>query len=467
MSAPTPPPPPPPAPRPASRVAPTSGRQAAALRARRGRVRDALLGLSYVGLVLAIGLGTWASYEKVFTRSSEITLSTSSIGNALQKGSDVKLNGVPVGEVRGIEATDSGARLTLALKPDVLDQLPRNTVARLLPKTLFGERYVALVRPRSGVASASLEAGDRIEQDSSASAVEVEDLFDKLLPVLQAIQPDKLSATLGELALMLRGNGDRLGATLASFSTYLGKLTPITPQLADDLASLGRVADTYATAAPDLVDALTGFTTTAKTVAEKRTSLAEVFSRVTTAADDADAFVTANSRTIIRLSDSSRAGLEAIAPYAVQFPCLSRSMRDLIPVMDKVLGKGTKQPGLHVVLSVTPDRGRYRAGRDDIRYAKGGAPRCPYQDGSVKNVRGRVGTTGAAGDPAAIAPPPSPVVAEALAAGRGLGEANSPAENQLIAELMAPEAGVSPADYPAFASLMVGPLLRGTEVEVR
>jgi phospholipid/cholesterol/gamma-HCH transport system substrate-binding protein len=49
----------------------------------------------------------------------------------------------------------------------------------------------------------------------------------------------------------------------------------------------------------------------------------------------------------------------------------------------------------------------------------------------------------------------------------GLGEANSPAENRLIAELMAAEAGVAPADYPTWSSLLVGPLLRGAEVEVR
>ena len=50
---------------------------------------------------------------------------------------------------------------------------------------------------------------------------------------------------------------------------------------------------------------------------------------------------------------------------------------------------------------------------------------------------------------------------------QGLGEVNSPAENRLIAELMAPEAGVTPAAYPAWGSLLVGPLLRGAEVEVR
>jgi phospholipid/cholesterol/gamma-HCH transport system substrate-binding protein len=426
-----------------------------------GRLRDLLLGVGYGVVVLAVAVGTWLAYNQVFVERSEITLTTRSVGSALQKGSDVKLNGVPVGTVSAIEPRDDGATLTLALEPDVLDDLPVGTTARLLPKTLFGERYVALVRPRQG--GSTLEAGDIIEQDSSSSAVEVEELFDELLPVLRSIQPDKLSATLGELALMLRGQGGTIGETVVAWGEYLEKINPLTPQLADDLAAFGRVAETYADAAPDLVDALESMTTTSRTLVDERTAMTELFAGVIVAADDTNGWLVANSSTVITLSKESRKALEAIAPYAVQFPCLFTSLRDFIPVMDKTLGKGTDEPGIHVVLNVTPDRGRYVLGKDDPTYRTTGAPRCPYQDGSVKPVSSR-STDGA---PAQILPPPSDRVQRVFAEAAGVGETNSPAENRLIAELMAPEAGVSPDDYPRWSSLLVGPLLRGAEVEVR
>ncbi|MBM0124125.1 MCE family protein [Pimelobacter simplex] len=426
-----------------------------------GRARDLLLGLGYGGLVLALGAGTWLAYNQVFVDRSDIRLTTGTVGSALQRGSDVKLNGVPVGKVTEIEPRDGGAVLTLALEPDVLDDLPVDTTARLLPKTLFGERYVALVRPRAG--GATLRAGDTIEQDSSASAVELEELFDELLPVLQAIQPDKLSATLGELALMLRGRGGDIGDNLVAWGEYLAKLNPLTPQLSDDLAAFGRVAQTYADAAPDLLDALESMTTTSRTLADERTAMTRLFAGVVVAADDTNGWMVANSGTVITLSKESRKALEAVAPYAVQFPCLFKALRDFVPVMDKTLGKGTAEPGVHVVLNVTPDRGRYVLGKDDPTYLAKGAPRCPYQDGSVKPVASR----GTEGGPERILPPPSDRVQRVLADAAGLGEANSPAENQLIAELMAPAAGVSPADYPTWSSLLVGPLLRGAEVEVR
>lgn len=440
------------------------------------RLRDALLGLGYVALVILLGIGTWLAYNQVFVDRADVRLATGTLGSALQTGSDVKLNGVPVGKVTAIEPRDGGADLTLALQPDVLADLPKDTTARLLPKTLFGERYVALVVPGAGGDGADggevadpLEAGDTIHQDASSAAVELEELFDELLPVLQAIQPDKLSATLGELALMLRGNGEDLGTTLVSWGDYLGKLNPLTPQMADDLASLGRVAQTYADAAPDLVDALDSMTTTSQTLVDQETQVNDLFASVIVAADETNRWLVANSDTVIALSKESRRALEAVAPYATQFPCLFSSLRDFIPVMDKTLGKGTKEPGVHVVLNVTPSRGKYVLGRDDPVYATSGRPRCPYQDGSTQPVPSRTaaGQRGQQGQPERILPPPSARIQQTFATNLGLGEANSPAENQLIAELMAPDAGLSPADYPEWSSLLVGPLLRGAEVELR
>lgn len=431
-----------------------------------GRARDALLGLGYVGLVLALIAGTWAAYNQVFSDRQELTLTTGALGSALQKGSDVKLNGVPVGKVEKIVPREGGATLTLAMDADVIDELPAGTTARLLPKTLFGERYVALMT--SGAAGPGLEPGATIHQDVSSEAVELEEVLDQLLPVLQAIQPDKLAAMLGELSMMLRDNGDAIGDTLVSWGVYLKKLNPLTPKLVDNLASLGRVAENYAAAAPDLVNALDTMTKTSATLVDQQTQLADLFANVVVAADDTEGWVSANTDTIITLSSQSRQALGAVAPYATQFPCLFRAMRDFVPVMDKTLGKGTKEPGMHVVLNVTPSRGRYVIGKDDPTYKTEGPARCPYQDGSTRAAPASDKTSDkTSAEPKALPPPPSDRVISTFATAGGTGEANSPAENQLIAELMAPTAGVAPADYPTWGSLLIGPLLRGAEVQLR
>ncbi|WP_033823972.1 MCE family protein, partial [Kitasatospora sp. MBT63] len=158
-----------------------------------------------------------AVYDEAFVREATVTLETGTAGNELHVGADVKLRGVVVGRVREVGADGERARLTLALDPDRLGQIPGDVSARLLPTTLFGERYVALVPPASATAasaSAPLKAGATIGQDRSADAVELDQVLDHLLPLLTAVQPEKLATTLDAVATALRGRGEQLGQTL-------------------------------------------------------------------------------------------------------------------------------------------------------------------------------------------------------------------------------------------------------------
>ncbi|KAA1380131.1 MCE family protein [Aeromicrobium fastidiosum] len=428
----------------------------------RGRLLDAGLGLGYLALAaLLVGVAV-LTYDRAFVSSVDVDLRTGPVGNALQKGSDVKLNGVPVGTVAKVRSDGEGAVIELALEPDTAKELPRDTTARLLPKTLFGERYVSLVTPATK-AGEGLTAGDTIVQDSSDESVELEQVFDELLPVLKSIQPEKLSATLGELSTTLRGRGDQIGDTLTTFGSYLDKLNPLVPQMTDDLAALGRVADVYTAAAPDLLDALDTLTTTSRTLVDQQTTLKDVYATVIGSSNAAEGFVSDNRQTIEVLADESRAALDAARPYAKQFPCLFKSARDFIPTMDKTLGKGTDEPGLHLRLNIVPSRGKYLAGKDAVKFASGKSARCPY-------VTGQVGTTPAAaaasGDPETIAPPRT-AIPERIGDNAGLGQANSPAENQLVAEIVAPTQGLAPDDYPSWSSLLLGPSLRGTQVVLK
>jgi phospholipid/cholesterol/gamma-HCH transport system substrate-binding protein len=475
-----------------------------------GKTRDFSLGLLAIVLAMVLLVVAYLAYDRALVPSKDIILRTSVVGNQLQVGSDVKLNGVPVGSVSNIDATTEGASLTLALNPDTLHLIPENTVARLLPKTLFGERYIALVAPGKA-SSQTLQAGDVIYQDPSAEAAELQQVLDDLLPVLQKIQPDKLSAMLGELAEMLHGNGEDLGDTMVAWQRYVKKLNPLVPQMTDDLEHLGHVAQDWNVAAPDLLDALSTMTTSTKTLVDEKTQLRDVYASVIGTADTTRGWVSDNSDTIIILSKDSRAALRATAPYASQFPCLFRAVSGYIPKMEKALGKGTDEPGIHAVLQMMPIRSKYLAGDDDVHYTPGTPdPRCPYVTGQVgtspadrvtvpgsasntdpaadtrteggaadptaqqaptwpagSDAGNTAGSTGGTDDPAAIAPPPSNTLQAHMLALVGLGDANSPGENELIAELVAPTQGMAPGDYPDWNSLLLGPTLRNTKVVLR
>src|SRR4030081_1456896 len=151
-------------------------------------IRRRLLGLLLVCLLVGGIALSIALYNKSFSSFVTVKLQADSIGNQLLKQSDVKVRGLIVGSVQDIASTDKGAELTLALDPASAKLIPENVLARFLPKTLFGERFVSLVIPDNPAARA-LQTGDVIPQDRTSSAVELEQTFSSLMPVLQAVQP--------------------------------------------------------------------------------------------------------------------------------------------------------------------------------------------------------------------------------------------------------------------------------------
>ncbi|MFE0202187.1 MCE family protein [Streptomyces sp. NPDC058985] len=414
--------------------------------------RGKTLGHRFAGVVFLLvpALLIWlavAVYDKEFTESDPVVVETGSAGNQMHPGAEVKLRGVVVGEVRDIDADGAGARLTLAMKPGSLDRVPSDVRAQMLPTTLFGERFVALVPPQNP-SPEPLAAGAVVPQDRSANAIELQQVLDDVLPMLTAVQPQKLAATLSAVSQALEGRGERLGETLSLLDDHLAEFNPNLPALNRDLKELVKVSHVYADAAPDIITALTDFTTTSGTLAEQEAELAATLGATTRTSEDVTAFLRKNQDNIIRLSATSRPTLELLAEYSSAFPCTLRTLAEFVPAMDKALGKGTDRPGIHVDVTTVPSRGAYRPGRDTPVYDSGGGPRCPSVPyvGALPRPTARTAST---------------------AADQDLGPANSPSENDLVNELLAPAAGESPEDLPDWSSLLVGPVYRGTEVTLR
>lgn len=406
-------------------------------------------GVVFLLVMAALAMLSVQIYDETFSSDVVVTLKTDRIGNQLNESSEVKARGVVVGDVRAVHGDQDGATVELAMDPDKLPRLPKNVTALLIPKTLFGERYVQLSIPDGSVGD-PLAEGDVIRQDRSGNAIELERVFDDLLPVLKAVQPQKLATTLTAIATALEGRGEQLGETMVSTAAYLEDFNPNLPKLTDDLRDLAEVSKLYGDIAPDLLDSLTDSSVTLNTVADQRVQLTDLYAQVTRSAQDVTIFLRNNKENLIRLAAASRAPLEMAARYSPSFPCTLKALTDLKPAVDKLLGAGTDHPGIHVDLEVTKPRGKYLPGVDDPRFDATGTPRC-YPSG-VAPTRGAVAApTGSDGHP--LLP----------GAGGDLGIANSPQEQELIATLLAPEFGA----VPGWSSVLVGPLYRGTEVTLR
>lgn len=222
-----------------------------------------------------------------------------------------------------MHAIRGGAEISLALDPDQVKWLPVNVSALLVPKTLFGERYVQLSIPDTA-RERPLRAGDVISQDRSANAIELERVFDNLLPVLKAVQPQKLATTLTAVSTALQGRGAQLGQTLATASDYLRRFNPNLPQLDRNVRDLATVTRMYGDIAPDLLDALTDSSVTLGTINAKQTDLGSLYQQVTTSSRDLTTFLRQNGNNIIALSADSRRPLEIGAKYSPASPALYR-----------------------------------------------------------------------------------------------------------------------------------------------
>ncbi|MFF3729332.1 MCE family protein [Streptomyces sp. NPDC002476] len=428
-----------------------------------GTIRRRIAGVGFLLVPVALVWTSVAVYNKDFTHDATVTVRTGTVGNEMHRNADVKLRGVVVGQVRAIDADGEGARLTLAIRPDELDRIPADVTAQMLPTTLFGERFVALVPPETPSAR-TLKAGDTIPQDRSGNAIELEQVLDNVLPLLTAVQPQKLSATLTAVSQALQGRGEKLGETLVTLDAHLKKLNPQLPTLNADIKELVRVSALYADAAPDVLDALTDFTTTSGTLAEQEAGLADLYGSTTASAQDVTAFLNKNKDNLIRLSATSRPTLETLATYSSEFPCTLRTLATFVPAMDKALGKGTNQPGLHVTLKTVPSKGKYVAGRDTPVYDATGGPHCyslPYIGDTAPTADVRAADRGHSARSGPRAPDEVP------AADASLGMPNSRQESLLVNELVAPTLKVQPRDLPEWSSVLIGPAFRGAEVKLK
>ena len=129
---------------------------------------------------------------------------------------DVKIRGVIVGEVLGFTATDQGAKVRLGIFPGQMHTIPTNVTGAIVPKTLFGEKYVSLVVP-GDPASTPLKPGATITR--TRVPVEVQQVLADLYPLLRTVQPADINLTLNAISTALEGRGDDSAATWSPSTT--------------------------------------------------------------------------------------------------------------------------------------------------------------------------------------------------------------------------------------------------------
>ncbi|GAB2812661.1 MCE family protein [Actinoallomurus bryophytorum] len=337
------------------------------------RLRYRLYGLAFVIVVVLLVLLMLAQYNKAFTPVYRVTVNADRAGLQLVPHSDVKVRGLIVGEVKGIRSTPTGAAIDLALDPGKAALVPDNSSARMLPKTVFGEKYVDLVPPATNPGP-HLKSGDVIAQDKSTTAVEVTQLLDDIMPLLTAVKPEKLNATLNALATALQGRGEEIGQTIDLADSYLTKLNPHLPTIIHDLRQLSTVSDNLNAAAPDLFTIMQNLQVSSRTIVDKEPQLVSILDKGINLTGKLTPFAEDNEPRLVGAQLANRKALALVAKYSPSIPCVFQGMAKLQPRLVKAVGGG--QPGVHVTIELSKPRPAFKPGLDTPSFKDQRNPRC-------------------------------------------------------------------------------------------
>ena len=286
-------------------------------------------------------------------------------------------------------------------------------------------------------------------------------MLDAALPLLQAVPPEKVSATLTALADALRGRGEAIGDTLVTLDAYLKTLNEQMPTIRSDIRKLSDVLDTYTGALPDLMATLRNLTVTSSTVAEQRSQLARFWSDTTGLADTATPFLQRHEGRLIQLGQVSRPLLNVLAEYSPEYPCLTAGVVKLQKNIEGAFDTGR----LHITLEITKDSGKFVPGDEPQNLADTGPdcrglpnPQVPYPGGQIAD-----GYQHGSPHPGGL------LTAGGVGGGSGvdMGYAGTAGERDVVDPLVAAATGRNVTQLGGIDDLLWGPLMRGSVVSVK
>jgi phospholipid/cholesterol/gamma-HCH transport system substrate-binding protein len=328
--------------------------------------------LAGLGLIVALALIVFLAvslFRGSFTKTVPVTVISDRAGLVMDKDAKVRMRGVQVGKVADIESRPDGtAALHLAMDPSQLKLIPANVHVDITSNTVFGAKFVQLNAPPDPSAE-KLREGQVIQ--SQHVTVEINTVFQRLVTVLDKIDPAKLNETLGAIATAFNGRGEKFGQTLVDFNALLAKIEPSLPNLSHDIEASVPAFTAYGDGAQDLVDTIKNTTTISNSIVDQQQKLDEFLVSATGLADLGNDVVGANRQ---GLTDVTHLLVPTTGILAEYHDALRCGIGGLVP-----LAKSPPQYSSIIVsagLTLGVERYRYPGDLPKVAAKSGGANYC-------------------------------------------------------------------------------------------
>lgn len=299
---------------------PTFGRLAAII----------LFSLSCFGILLFV----WISFggpTPLAPQEYRFTASFEEANNVVQE-TDVRISGVPVGNVKAVDLSDDGrADVTIGLEPRYAP-IAKDTKAILRQKTLLGEIYIELT-PGSPDAP-TLDEGEDLAVANVADSVQLDEIFRSF----DTRTRNAFQQWLEQQAVGIDGRGSDLSAalgTLPQFTEETDRLVRLLLTQRDATTQLVRNTGEVFGALAERQGQLQGLITNANqvfaTTARRNTDLKEAFVAFPT-------FLEESRRTLTRLESFARQTdplVTQLRPAARALTPVSKDVEELAPELNR------------------------------------------------------------------------------------------------------------------------------------
>lgn len=185
--------------------------------------------------------------------------------------SPVKVMGVEVGRVTGLDAPEGSGAVIATVQVDDGVDVPAEASARLIQGTVLGERFIQLEPPFEG--GEALEDGETIPLERTQVPAEFDELLSSLEDFLGGLPPEEVDRFIVNVAEVLAGRGEQLGTTLEATSEALDTLRANDRELVSLLVGVADLTETLATRDAELRALLTDYASLSGTLAAERDTI--------------------------------------------------------------------------------------------------------------------------------------------------------------------------------------------------
>lgn len=274
-----------------------------------------------VSVLIAGLVAAWVSQPGA--ERMEITVEFARAGLNVRPGDEVRVRGVPVGTISSIEIDRDTytASYTLAVDPDA--PIAADTTAALVPKTLFGDKYVEL---KGAPADAEhLADGAHIPLERTSAPSEVQEVLDRLEPVLAEVDPVTFANVIASTAEGLDGAGADIASLVDALPDALATITANQQDLGRIFRAVPGIAGTLEQRAGQLVQVAESFGTLATTIDEHEDELSRFVASTAELSTRAAELLSTERDRLTRILDDGFTVVDLVAEQPEAVPTLLKA----------------------------------------------------------------------------------------------------------------------------------------------